>query len=474
MLTSHQDGRVISSDRQSANHVQSQEGPHEQATLYQQSFDCALYHTGPERPLQILSHLLRDPLVKHYMDHVLNDQYHLANKTATAALICVSVQTDTTVHAAVQLLAAVHQDKHRSGEPRALEASGRDSYTLYRKLSKGMLDEGQVEYTQENAMAALLVISSVLFDGGMGNWLPWLLIAYAYLDRAFKLLGGAERALQTRAKDERFIFVVKTTFWFDVIASVTRQQKPHYYHEIDTLFHPSHLTASTPLLSMEDSIGCHNDIFWALNRTSAFSSGANPLSRPSEDTDYTMNILDKHAQRHRESAASHDGWSSHQYTSYMLCMATIVWLRSLMPGASSSRRIKHTVKEFLQSLRDVPREEGTKRHIVRSSVFSIFICGLFVTRREDRRLLEDHLYQQSTDSIGNCTAIVTLLKSIWQDHDSASDQGKWFLPSVITKSLRYLIRYLRCKMGLVPHMEQDPSPLNRGWHLLKDSCLLLV
>ncbi|KAJ8693043.1 hypothetical protein PTI98_010292 [Pleurotus ostreatus] len=387
------------------------------------------YFSRPSRPIRPSNRALDDPLVNHYLTCVVSIQYLLADKEATATLIYLTVQTNATIHEAVRLLAAVHQDKRRCGQPRSLETPDRDSSRIYGKLSVALLDKKQARYTKEDAMAALLVVSSVLFDGGTGGWQLWLQVAFDYLDQIFKSPDGVENALRAHAKDDSFIFIVKNAFWFDVIASATRQQRPHYYHEIDTIFHPSRSPTSPPLLSMEDSIGCHNDIFWALNRTSAFSSTARPFLAHSRDVDFIMELLNGHAQGHRhpEPAACCCEWSR-RYTSHMLCMATIVWLRSLMSGAHSVFPMEHIVQNFLQSLRSIPTEERTQRHIVRSSVFSIFICGLFVTQQEGRQLLQDHLRQQSTDSIGNCTAIMNLLESIWQDHDTVTENGKWLAP----------------------------------------------
>lgn len=405
---------------------------HGQLTSAGRSCACGRRHPtsnsflGPERPIQGPNHRLDDPLVKHYLTCVVNIQYLLANKAATATLICVTVQTNATVHEAVRLLAAVHQDKRRSGQSRALETPNRESRRIYGKLSVDLLYREKATYTQEDAMAALLVVSSVLFDGGTGDWKPWLRVAFNYLDRMFESHGGAGNALKTFAEDDGFIFVVKNAFWFDVIASVTQRQRAHYYRDINTLFHPSRITTPPPL-SMNDSIGCHNDIFWALNRASAFSSSTNPFRCHTSAFADTMKVLDTHAQGYR-APAPYGQWSSWRFTSHMLCMATTVLLQSLKPDAASSLPIKRATQGFLRSLRNVPTEERTQRHIVRSSVFSIFICGLFVTRRGDRRLLRHHLHQQSTDSIGNCTAIVKLLKSIWQDHDSVSQNGKWLAP----------------------------------------------
>ncbi|KAF9490456.1 hypothetical protein BDN71DRAFT_188670 [Pleurotus eryngii] len=406
---------------------------HGQLTSPGKSCACGRRHPtsnsfrGPERPMQGPNHRLDDPLVKHYLTCVVNIQYLLANKAATATLICVTVQTHATVHEAVRLLAAVHQDKRRSGQSRALETPNRKSHRIYGKFLVDLLYRERATYTKEDAIAALLVVSSVLFDGGTGDWKPWLRVVFNYLDRTFESHGGAGNALKTFAEDDSFIFVVKNAFWFDVIASVTQRQRAHYYGDINKLFHPS-CTTTPPPLSMNDSIGCHNDIFWALNRASAFSSSTNPFRCYTSAFADTMKVLDTHAQGCRAPAPPYGQWSSWRFTSHMLCMATIVLLQSLGPDAASSLPIKRTTQEFLQSLRNVPTEERAQRHIVRSSVFSIFICGLFVTQQEDRQLLQHHLRQQSTDSIGNCTAIVKLLKSIWQDHDSVSQNGKWLAP----------------------------------------------
>jgi hypothetical protein len=116
-------------------------------------------------------------------------------------------------------------------------------------------------------------VSSYLFDGGSGQWEQWLHVSYQYVDYLFLKYGGPSEALmKCNAKDA---FIIKTSIWFDVLASVTTQKSPHFLLAVRTMFDPAQAriyeVSSDDRSSMMSPMGCHNEVVWALAETSHLS-----------------------------------------------------------------------------------------------------------------------------------------------------------------------------------------------------------
>lgn len=107
----------------------------------------------------------------------------------------------------------------------------------------------------EDAMAALNLISVVLFDGGSGQWPHYLAIASGYARARMRgLYRNADGLEELRKLSEKEAFIVKTAIWFEVLASVTIKRKPLLMDIIKRLFKPRQsgieelsMSPSTPL-----------------------------------------------------------------------------------------------------------------------------------------------------------------------------------------------------------------------------------
>jgi hypothetical protein len=91
----------------------------------------------------------------------------------------------------------------------------------------------------ENAMAALHLISVVLFDGGTGQWRDYLNIASKFVRAR---MGGLHHNVngleELRKLSEKEAFIVKTAIWFEVLATVTTGEKLQLADIIKQLFKP--------------------------------------------------------------------------------------------------------------------------------------------------------------------------------------------------------------------------------------------
>lgn len=386
-----------------------------------------------------------DGLVQHYMSTVVGIQYLLANKSDTARMIFNTVQNNSFVRNAVRLLASVHQHKRGTKpEDMALQRVETNAFGIYNTLMHELIPGSlmQTNYSREEAMTALLIISSVLFDGGIGHWHMWLPVAYAYVDSVFRQYSNPANAL-ARVTDEKMSFIIKTTLWFDVIASVTTQEPPHYLTIIDELFSPeqARIDESYSTVSMLDVMGCDNNTFWAMARTSALSCWKQ--DRITRGSLSVPELVTKGADI--EQALTHAYYPTQQpdakdedicriRTAEIFRASTLAWLHSIISGDRPNvPEVSNAVQTTLKCLANIPsntlREKRLERSIVRSTVFSIFMCGVFATKRQDRELLLYHLGKQSEDNVGNCTAISGLMKRIWEQCDRDGRKSvKWREP----------------------------------------------
>ncbi|KAE9408335.1 hypothetical protein BT96DRAFT_808106, partial [Gymnopus androsaceus JB14] len=137
-----------------------------------------------------------------------------------------------------------------------------------------MFSFGKQRFNDDATLAALTVISTFLFDGGQGDWQRWLQVAVIYSNN---ILNDRNRfrdycdAVMNCSDKERFI--IKTTFWFDSIASVTTMSSPNFVHVIDNLYNPVNQSGvydveESASLSMLPVMGCENRVVWAFAQIS--------------------------------------------------------------------------------------------------------------------------------------------------------------------------------------------------------------
>jgi hypothetical protein len=203
-----------------------------------------------------LSHAIAPPmsthqtgLVKHYLEHVLQRQYLLAD-TSIADFIVRTVQLNPAVRDAVCLLASLHQESLRQGN--ASMASGSQSNTddnavvvhelyadsskTYRRICESLRTSAADGYTEGEAMAGLFVVSAFLFRGGRGAWQQFLAVAAEWVWTVFNSTVDPVETIRRCSESQQF--VIKTTFWFDILASTTRLEPPRFINIYRKLWSP--------------------------------------------------------------------------------------------------------------------------------------------------------------------------------------------------------------------------------------------
>ena len=241
-------------------------------------------------------------LVKHYLDHVLQRQYLLAD-SSIAAFIIRTVQQNPAVRDAVCLLASLHQESLRRGNsstahhhPNALvlhDEPSSDSSKAYKRICESLYSSTQGSYTEGEAMAGLFVVSAFLFRGGRGAWQHFLAVATEWVWNVLNT--GADPAETILRCSDSQQFVIKTTFWFDILASTTRLEPPRFlmfYRKLWSSERGAYIESTTAgnnpgasaaaaaaaaasgvqhPLSMMNVMGCENKTALAIAETSALA-----------------------------------------------------------------------------------------------------------------------------------------------------------------------------------------------------------
>jgi hypothetical protein len=325
-------------------------------------------------------------------------------------------------------------------------------------------------YTTGEAFAALQIISAFLFDGGTGyRWHRWLKIACSYADSVLldkKYTGPAEALIRA---DETVQFVVKTTMWFDVLASITLGVAPHFLKVFRDIFNPNNNPQKAqPLrqLSMMAVMGCENDIVWALSEVSALAQWKQEQQKKGTLSVPELVRLGQEIEKHLTPApaayCSDNLEVYRQYSSEIFRASTSVYLHSVVSGDFPAvPEIKKGVKDMIDCLNEIPALEPSSptsasltatasnitnslagnslatpptsvsstpvdpsvwifsRSVIRMTVFSIFICGCLTDDSGQRQALLSRLkQQQSLEKIGNCDGITELLEDVWKKRDS--------------------------------------------------------
>ncbi|KAI9570560.1 hypothetical protein HD554DRAFT_2082971, partial [Boletus coccyginus] len=207
----------------------------------------------------------------YYMKHVLRMQYLHASDSLDS-IIWNLIHTSDNARQAACLLSDLHRRSTQNDrlciiEPDDVEALRRMQMVPF----KSPLTEG-------DALAGLCIVSYFLFSGGKGQWQSFLDAACTY---SLSVLndprrGGPRRVLLHCSESLRFI--IKTSIWFDVLASATLVREPRFLTVIQDLFgKQSAFFDDEPIIpmaeySMMSVMGCENYIVLALAKTASLAN----------------------------------------------------------------------------------------------------------------------------------------------------------------------------------------------------------
>ncbi|KAK0470070.1 fungal-specific transcription factor domain-containing protein [Desarmillaria tabescens] len=363
--------------------------------------------------MDIESRLSDAELDRRYTSIVVGMQYQFSDER-TRSEILLSIQHPGHHQASTRLLAFIHERRHDS--PLSIALDDDSAQPRYSELILTLNDPRS--YNDDQAMASLTMISTLLFDGGMGNWEYWLNLVAKY---AHILLGvSPQHALMCCNRKQAFL--IKACIWFDVLASVTTQTEPSFLHVTRELFSPYASGVSdtnNPDSDMMTVMGCESCVVWALAEISALAAwkqqeldkGRLSIMQLVERADPIFRCLDKPLNTYRYP-------DSRSLCSEVFRMSARVYLLSVVngdfPGAADT---KTAVEEAVQLMRTADNA------VVRSTVFAFFVCGCLTNDEGLRRVLCERLQREG--SVGNCSAVLELLEQVWSDPRGKQDPVPW-------------------------------------------------
>ncbi|KAG1750858.1 fungal-specific transcription factor domain-containing protein [Suillus lakei] len=355
--------------------------------------------------------------LQHYMEHVLRIQYLHADGSIDN-LIWGLIHSSDSAREAACLLA----DLHRKSTQGAIGYSAPADHDVYTRIQRAPV----IPVTEGDALASLCMVSYFLFSGGQGQWQAFLDSACEYSIKFLKLKHASpDWALRSCSESMRFI--IKTSMWFDVLASATLIRRPKFLEVLRSLYDPS--TApdyGRPELSMMGVMGCENRIVLALAEIADLACWkdecrrAGRLSVPelvrhgqrieailktTNDTDYLLGVQDTEKSRRR------------RLTSDVFRASALVYLHSVISGDHPQcPEIMTNIAETVECLRRA-EDVSTARHVVRSVVFSICICGCLTDVPEYRKYFLRRLQEQQTETVGNCARVAQLMREVWSSRE---------------------------------------------------------
>ncbi|TFY54005.1 hypothetical protein EVJ58_g9121 [Rhodofomes roseus] len=385
-------------------------------------------------------------LVQHYFHSVLPIQYLLADASISNFMFRL-IQRSPSARDAACVLSALHmhsiQYPSRSRTP--------DMAVIYRRLENALATKRT--YNEGDAMAGLHVVSTFLFSGGRGPWGAYLDIASQYVDMvlADRRFYGPEDVLKKCSDSTRFI--IKTTMWFDVLASVTTLQVPRFLETYRHLFgrtagivggggagaaYIDDGLAAAPELSMLPVMGCENHIVLAIAEISNLAHWKESqrhrgcLSVP-QLVERGLEIENKYLHPTATAYGRFDPTQTtsdpevaqrRRLTNDIFRASARVYLHTVLSGDyPSCPEIVAGVTETIECLRRVPTQNASaSRSVLRSVVFSICISGCLTDDPRHRTFLLQLLESQQGDNVGNVSEVRALMEQVWTRRED--NQGR--------------------------------------------------
>lgn len=317
--------------------------------------------------------------------------------------------------------------------------------------------------SSEDAMAALHLVSVILFDGGHGRWQQYLEIAAVYVRSKMRGLHQNMNALEELRKlSEKEAFIVKTAIWFDVLASVTTRKAPLLLNIVKLLFKPGQsrleeLSSTAAAYrdydepdeekaSMISPMGCQNKVVWALAEISALAAWKKEQKDRGQLS--VKDLVSRAAEIERELEVKHHhtvkilddfGGDAVVYSRYLASnifrTSAMLYLHTVISdGYPHVPQIKLAVDEVMRWIRRIPRKpqtEGDKRihkSVIRSTVFAFYITGAMTDDLKNRKTVHEYLLDEAGQSVGNVQITAKLLDDIWAERNSYQSKARAEVP----------------------------------------------
>ena len=430
--------------------------------------------------------------VEHYLRHVRPKQYFFWDDRVVALLHAFALQNDA-VRDAICSVASVHIRRMREGSIQLrgrtppspsrrallpLSASlsevpeGDDGNTYYDRTQLALRHVGPNGLTEAEAMAGLQCISSFLFAGGVGGWDYFLDIACQWVGMVFasfrQIAGDAfllEELTKMKREKELGSFIVRTTMWFEVLASVTMGKPPRFLEVYQVLFADSgrivEVGGSASRIrtesefSMLEVMGCDNLTFLALAEISALAAW-----KEEETKNQTLSfvelaerkakieerclraIAEAEANILRDGSAMHDDslQNRRRLTADIFRASARLYLHTVLSGDKPGvREVRDGVRDTIDALKRVPAEPKSLRcSVVRSVVFPLCLAGCMTDDVSERTTVKEFL--EGEGGAGNCGSVVAVMETVWERRDAKRRGGRRSAEDAADVSWRDVLR----------------------------------
>ncbi|KAG1821628.1 fungal-specific transcription factor domain-containing protein [Suillus subaureus] len=351
--------------------------------------------------------------LQHYMQHVIRIQYAHADGSI-GELVWKLIHSSDSAREAACLLA----DLHRKSTQGAIGFTAPTDHDVYTRIQRAPVTEG-------DALASLCMVSYFLFSGGQGQW-------QAFLDSAcefsIKVLQRKHAAPDWALKScsDSMQFIIKTSMWFDVLASATLIRRPKFLEVLRSLYGRATTTVndSRPELSMMGVMGCENRIVLALAEIADLACWKDECRRAGRLSvpELVRRGHDIETILKSTNDPDHYNFDTEQsrrrsLTSDVFRASALVYLHSVISGDHPQcPEIMSHIAETVECLRRA-EDISTARHVVRSVVFSICICGCLTDVPQYRSYFLRRLHEQQTETVGNCTRVAQLMREVWNSRE---------------------------------------------------------
>ncbi|KAI0067251.1 hypothetical protein BV25DRAFT_1794791, partial [Artomyces pyxidatus] len=388
-------------------------------------------------------------LVRHYLDHVLMRQYLLADKSISEFIVR-TIQKSPAVRDAVCLLASLHQESLHQGARVQGNLIANDGVSVdydktFNRICASLRRTSGRQYNEDDALTGLLVVSAFLFRGGRGAWLKFLTVASDWVFSVLHQYPDTKDFLLHCTDSQRFI--IKTTFWFDILASTTRLKPPRFVRFYRNLWaQPSAYIDdglyTTPHLSMLTVMGCDNTTALAIAEISSLAAWKEEQTR--DGTLSVPALVDKGRQIENDYLvrASPTQMTAayglpfdedeiamrRRLTSDIFRATAKVYLHSVLSGEYPlCPEIREGVAEMIQCLQSVPAAQSSlSSSVLRSVVFGICLAGCLTDDWEERRFILHRLQEEQNEGVGNCAEARAVMERVWERRaESAGQPVSW-------------------------------------------------
>ncbi|KDQ57063.1 hypothetical protein JAAARDRAFT_194246 [Jaapia argillacea MUCL 33604] len=385
----------------------------------------------------------KNQYVVHYLNHVLPRQFLLADHGTIRYIISDMLHRTPSACEAAILLASLHQERLRDftfnghgGYPDDTEQFS----SLVFKVQNALASSSQ-QRSEGDVMAGLIVVSSYLFTGGRGRWQEFLGVARQWVGNLLENGGHRIPRAVVAECTESTLFVVKTTLWFDVLASITERRPPALMNVFRDLFDPQGAYIEDPYpvfpgFSMLTPMGCENSVVLGLAETSYLAWWKeNEINHRRlsifELYDRAKDIELRYLGPPQPAAPSYGTPEEdlRHRTSDIFRASARVFLYSILSNDSPhSQEVKSAVQETVSCLKLVPHDDPKMTDaVLRSVVFSICVAGCLTDDPSHQRYFLDRLrgFKDSESAIGNARSVRDVLTTVWKRRRESGELVEW-------------------------------------------------